>query len=157
MLWELELAQLDPNLFVFIDESAVDNKTVRRSRGWSSHKFAISACGYGPEARTELASLGAGGRPFALPKLRASAPPRKRWPRSQPVSDAAATAGISEGTARLVAERCRWPAIAEKTATRTEERLLLLPLPQLLASGRTTFGTAAAWGTKSPLRASRPV
>lgn len=35
-LWELELAQLDdPDLFVFIDESAVDNKTVQRSQGWS--------------------------------------------------------------------------------------------------------------------------
>ena len=36
-LWELELSQLrDPNLFVFVDESAVDNKTVQRSRGWSA-------------------------------------------------------------------------------------------------------------------------
>ena len=36
-LWELELTQLDdPDLFVFIDESAVDNKTVQRSQGWSA-------------------------------------------------------------------------------------------------------------------------
>ena len=36
-LWELELTQLsDPDLFVFIDESAVDNRTVQRSQGWSA-------------------------------------------------------------------------------------------------------------------------
>ena len=36
-LWEVELAWLDnPDLFVFIDESAVDNKTVQRSQGWST-------------------------------------------------------------------------------------------------------------------------
>jgi len=36
-LWEIELAQLDdPDLFIFIDESAVDNKTVQRSQGWSA-------------------------------------------------------------------------------------------------------------------------
>ena len=35
-LWELEMAELDdPDFFVFIDESAVDNRTVRRSSGWS--------------------------------------------------------------------------------------------------------------------------
>ena len=31
-LWEMELARF--NLFVFIDESAVDNKTVQRTQGW---------------------------------------------------------------------------------------------------------------------------
>ena len=36
-LWELELSQLnDPDLFVFLDESAVDNRTVQRSSGWSA-------------------------------------------------------------------------------------------------------------------------
>jgi transposase len=36
-LWELELPRLnDPDLFVFLDESAVDNKTVQRSSGWSA-------------------------------------------------------------------------------------------------------------------------
>ena len=36
-LWEIELAEFnDPDLFVFIDESAVDNKTVQRSQGWST-------------------------------------------------------------------------------------------------------------------------
>ena len=36
-LWELEVSRLnDPDLFVFIDESAVDNKTVQRSQGWSA-------------------------------------------------------------------------------------------------------------------------
>jgi len=36
-LWELELTQFDdPGLFVFIDESAVDNRTVQRSQGWSA-------------------------------------------------------------------------------------------------------------------------
>ena len=36
-LWEIEVAQLDdPDLFVFLDESAVDNKTVQRSQGWSA-------------------------------------------------------------------------------------------------------------------------
>jgi len=36
-LWELELARFnDPDLFVFIDESAVDNRTVQRSQGWSA-------------------------------------------------------------------------------------------------------------------------
>lgn len=36
-LWEIELSHFDdPDLFVFIDESAVDNKTVQRSQGWSS-------------------------------------------------------------------------------------------------------------------------
>ena len=36
-LWELGLAQLDdPNFFVFIDKSAVDNKTVQQSQGWSA-------------------------------------------------------------------------------------------------------------------------
>lgn len=35
-LWELEVAELDdPDFFVFVDESAVDNRTVRRSSGWS--------------------------------------------------------------------------------------------------------------------------
>ena len=33
-LWELELTQLsDPDLFVFIDESAMDERTVQRSHG----------------------------------------------------------------------------------------------------------------------------
>jgi len=36
-LWEIELAQLDdPDLFIFINESAVDNKTVQWSQGWSA-------------------------------------------------------------------------------------------------------------------------
>ena len=36
ILLELELAQLnDPSSFVFLDESAADNKTVQRSQGWS--------------------------------------------------------------------------------------------------------------------------
>jgi len=36
-LWELELAEYDnPDLFVFIDESAVDNRTAQRTNGWSS-------------------------------------------------------------------------------------------------------------------------
>ena len=36
-LWELELAEFDdPDFFVFVDESAVDNRTVQRSNGWSS-------------------------------------------------------------------------------------------------------------------------
>ena len=36
-LWELELVQFNnPDLFVFIDESAVDNKTVQRPQGWST-------------------------------------------------------------------------------------------------------------------------
>ena len=36
-LWELEVARLDdPDLFVFIDESAVDNRTVQRTQGWSA-------------------------------------------------------------------------------------------------------------------------
>ena len=36
ILWELEISELDdPNLFVFIDESAVDNRTVQRPSGWS--------------------------------------------------------------------------------------------------------------------------
>ena len=37
ILWELEVAKLDdPDLFVFIDESAIDNRTVQRSSGWSA-------------------------------------------------------------------------------------------------------------------------
>ena len=36
-LWEMEIAELDdPDYFVFIDESAVDNRTVQRSTGWSA-------------------------------------------------------------------------------------------------------------------------
>ena len=35
-LWELEVAEFDdPDFFVFIDESAIDNRTVQRSSGWS--------------------------------------------------------------------------------------------------------------------------
>ena len=35
-LWELEVAELDnPDLFVFVDKSAVDNRTVQCSSGWS--------------------------------------------------------------------------------------------------------------------------
>jgi len=35
-LWELEIAELDdPDFFVFINESAVDNRTVQHSNGWS--------------------------------------------------------------------------------------------------------------------------
>jgi transposase len=35
-MWELEMAQYqDPDLFVAIDESAVDNKTIQRRYGWS--------------------------------------------------------------------------------------------------------------------------
>ena len=35
-LWELEIAELDdPNFFVFVDESAVDNRTTQCSSGWS--------------------------------------------------------------------------------------------------------------------------
>ena len=34
-LWELEVAEFDdPEFFVFIDESAIDNRTVQRSGGW---------------------------------------------------------------------------------------------------------------------------
>ena len=36
LLWELDMAQYeDPDMFVFLDESAVDNHTVRRASGWS--------------------------------------------------------------------------------------------------------------------------
>ena len=36
VLWALDMAQYtDPDLFVFLDESAVDNRTVRRASGWS--------------------------------------------------------------------------------------------------------------------------
>lgn len=36
LLWELDMAQyMDPEMFVFLDESAVDNNTVRRASGWS--------------------------------------------------------------------------------------------------------------------------
>ena len=35
-LWELEVAELDnPDLFVFVDKSAVDNRTVQCSSRWS--------------------------------------------------------------------------------------------------------------------------
>jgi len=37
LLWELDMAQyVDPEVFVFLDESAVDNHTVRRAGGWSA-------------------------------------------------------------------------------------------------------------------------
>jgi len=37
MLWELDMAQYsDPEMFVFLDESAVDNRTVRRASGWAA-------------------------------------------------------------------------------------------------------------------------
>ena len=36
LLWEVEMAQYnDPDLFVVLDESAVDNKTGQRAMGWS--------------------------------------------------------------------------------------------------------------------------
>ena len=36
VLWELEVAELDnPDYFVFVDESAVDNRTVQHSSRWS--------------------------------------------------------------------------------------------------------------------------
>jgi transposase len=36
LLWELDMAQYtDPEMFVFLDESAVDNRTFRRACGWS--------------------------------------------------------------------------------------------------------------------------
>ncbi len=36
MLWRLDMVEYeDPELFVFLDESAVDNHTVERNRGWS--------------------------------------------------------------------------------------------------------------------------
>jgi len=39
-LWELEVAQLgDPDLFVFVDESAVDNKTVQRPPGMVGYRW----------------------------------------------------------------------------------------------------------------------
>jgi transposase len=35
-VWEIAMAEYtDPEVFVFLDESAVDNKTVQRSHGWS--------------------------------------------------------------------------------------------------------------------------
>jgi len=37
LLWELDMAQYtDPEMFVFLDESAVDNRTVWRACGWSA-------------------------------------------------------------------------------------------------------------------------
>ena len=37
LLWELDMAQYtDPDVFVFLDESAVDRHTVRRASGWSA-------------------------------------------------------------------------------------------------------------------------
>ena len=37
LLWELDMAQYeDPEMFVFLDESAVDNHTFRRASGWSA-------------------------------------------------------------------------------------------------------------------------
>ena len=37
LLWELDMAQYtDPEMFVFLDESAVDRGTVRRANGWST-------------------------------------------------------------------------------------------------------------------------
>jgi transposase len=37
LLWELDMAQYtDPEMFVFLDESAVDKHTVRRANGWSA-------------------------------------------------------------------------------------------------------------------------
>lgn len=37
LLWELDMAQYtDPEMFVFLDESAVDRNTVRRASGWSA-------------------------------------------------------------------------------------------------------------------------
>lgn len=37
LLWELDMAQYtDPEMFVFLDESAVDGGTVRRASGWSA-------------------------------------------------------------------------------------------------------------------------
>jgi transposase len=37
LLWELDMAQYtDPEMFVFLDESAVDRNTVRRANGWST-------------------------------------------------------------------------------------------------------------------------
>jgi len=36
LLWELDMARYkDPEMFVFLDESAVDGHTVRRANGWS--------------------------------------------------------------------------------------------------------------------------
>ncbi|PPQ98650.1 hypothetical protein CVT24_004148 [Panaeolus cyanescens] len=36
-LWEMSMAKYDDlSVFVFLDESAVDNKTVQRSQGWST-------------------------------------------------------------------------------------------------------------------------
>lgn len=36
MLWRLEMVEYsDPELFVFLDESAVDNHTIQRNHGWS--------------------------------------------------------------------------------------------------------------------------
>jgi len=36
LLWELDMAQYkDPEMFVFLNESAVDGHTVRRASGWS--------------------------------------------------------------------------------------------------------------------------
>ena len=48
ILWELEVADLeDPDLFVFIDESAVDNRTVQRSSGWSTIDTpSVSRCAF---------------------------------------------------------------------------------------------------------------
>ena len=37
LLWELDMAQyVDPEMFVFLDESAVDNRTVWRESGWAA-------------------------------------------------------------------------------------------------------------------------
>ena len=37
LLWELDTAQyVDPEMFVFLDESAADNHTVRRASGWAA-------------------------------------------------------------------------------------------------------------------------
>lgn len=37
LLWRLDIAQYeDPEMFVFLDESAVDNHTVARTHGWSA-------------------------------------------------------------------------------------------------------------------------
>lgn len=37
LLWELDMAQYtDPEMFVFLDESAVDGHAARRASGWSA-------------------------------------------------------------------------------------------------------------------------
>ena len=48
ILWELEIAELnDPDFFVFVDESAVDNRTAQRSSGWSPvGSRSVSRCAF---------------------------------------------------------------------------------------------------------------